>query len=510
MPRTTWVWSCAGWCARTASRPPRRGAAARSSFSCCTGRGSPRPPSAPQARPRSGAAPRGHSTRNSGQTEISLASRLAGVAQAARARLERMRTIRAHRRSPRVLRRRGRGDATHADRQHHRARGRPRTEAGAFDARPSPIRVHPRAAAIDRGDHVSGNRARRRPCRARSTPCTASRARRLRRTPTIAHGVASPPPRRSPSPRANRILEAPPSRLVNLLNLAPDAVDAFLLPLGVRRVRPGAADPPYNVRSIRARRRSSSSTPTRGPSETSCRCTTPRRRPRQVSSRWHAGTPSAGPSRRDGTSRIRSCVRLSVATAAPSTSGGSAPLSCLFRISSGRAPRPRCALHDVGLTAAGDSPRAQALRARRPASRRRDPRAPAAPVGSRQDVAVRGSTTAAEPGARPRGPRPAKSPAIHRHPCPVSSQALANHTALLASGGARVDPPRVVACDRSQIWVNPYFVRDDCKSTPPASGHPRNETLPRILGALVDPRTAEDRLVCQVCDTKYGRRDSEK
>jgi len=137
MPRTTWVWSCAGWCARTASRPPRRGAAARSSFSCCTGRGSPRPPSAPQARPRSGAAPRGHSTRNSGQTEISLASRLAGVAQAARARLERMRTIRAHRRSPRVLRRRGRGDATHADRQHHRARGRPRTEAGAFDARPS-------------------------------------------------------------------------------------------------------------------------------------------------------------------------------------------------------------------------------------------------------------------------------------------------------------------------------------------------------------------------------------
>ena len=40
--------------------------------------------------------------------------------------------------------------------------------------------------------------------------------------------------------------------------------------------------------------------------------------------------------------------------------------------------------------------------------------------------------------------------------------------------------------------------------------HPRNETLPRILGALVDPRTAEDRLVCQVCDTKYGRRDSEK
>ena len=55
-----------------------------------------------------------------------------------------------------------------------------------------------------------------------------------------------------------------------------------------------------------------------------------------------------------------------------------------------------------------------------------------------------------------------------------------------------------------------YFVRDDCKSTPPASGHPRNETLPRILGALVDPRTAEDRLVCQVCDTKYGRRDSEK
>ena len=203
MPRTTWVWSCAGWCARTASRPPRRGAAARSSFSCCTGRGSPRPPSAPQARPRSGAAPRGHSTRNSGQTEISLASRLAGVAQAARARLERMRTIRAHRRSPRVLRRRGRGDATHADRQHHRARGRPRTEAGAFDARPSPIRVHLRAAAIDRGDHVSGNRARRRPCRARSTPCTASRARRLPRTPTIAHGVASPPPRRSPSPPAN-------------------------------------------------------------------------------------------------------------------------------------------------------------------------------------------------------------------------------------------------------------------------------------------------------------------
>ena len=241
-----------------------------------------------------------------------------------------------------------------------------------------------------------------------------------------------------------------------------------------------------------------------------CRCTTPRRRSRQVSSRWHAGTPSAGPSRRDGTSRIRSCVRLSVATAAPSTSGGSAPLSCLFRISSGRAPRPRCAPHDVGLTAAGDSPHTQALRARRPASRRRDPRAPAAPVGSRQDVAVRGSTTAAEPGARPRGPRPAKSPAIHRHPCPVSSQALANHTALLASGGARVDPPRVVACDRSQIWVNPYFVRDDCKSTPPASGHPRNETLPRILGALVDPRTAEDRLVCQVCDTKYGRRDSEK
>ena len=48
------------------------------------------------------------------------------------------------------------------------------------------------------------------------------------------------------------------------------------------------------------------------------------------------------------------------------------------------------------------------------------------------------------------------------------------------------------------------------ESTPPASGHPRNETLPRILGALVDPRTAEDRLVCQVCDTKYGRRDSEK
>ena len=51
---------------------------------------------------------------------------------------------------------------------------------------------------------------------------------------------------------------------------------------------------------------------------------------------------------------------------------------------------------------------------------------------------------------------------------------------------------------------------DIAKSTPPASGHPRNETLPRILGALVDPRTAEDRLVCQVCDTKYGRRDSEK
>ena len=99
---------------------------------------------------------------------------------------------------------------------------------------------------------------------------------------------------------------------------------------------------------------------------------------------------------------------------------------------------------------------------------------------------------------------------LYRQSCPVSSQALANHTALLASGGARVDPPRVVACDRSQIWVNPYFVRDDCKSTPPASGHPRNETLPRILGALVDPRTAEDRLVCQVCDTKYGRRDSEK
>jgi len=93
---------------------------------------------------------------------------------------------------------------------------------------------------------------------------------------------------------------------------------------------------------------------------------------------------------------------------------------------------------------------------------------------------------------------------------PPLNLALANHTALLASGGARVDPPRVVACDRSQIWVNPYFVRDDCKSTPPASGHPRNETLPRILGALVDPRTAEDRLVCQVCDTKYGRRDSEK
>ena len=222
---------------------------------------------------------------------------------------------------------------------------------------------------------------------------------------------------------------------------------------------------------------------------------------RTTTRRGARGVLPAGPPRRGG---------RSVATAAPSTSGGSAPLSCLFRISSGRAPRPRCALHDVGLTAAGDSPRAQALRARRPASRRRDPRAPAAPVGSRQDVAVRGSTTAAEPGARPRGPRPAKSPAIHRHPCPVSSQALANHTALLASGGARVDPPRVVACDRSQIWVNPYFVRDDCKSTPPASGHPRNETLPRILGALVDPRTAEDRLVCQVCDTKYGRRDSEK
>jgi len=91
---------------------------------------------------------------------------------------------------------------------------------------------------------------------------------------------------------------------------------------------------------------------------------------------------------------------------------------------------------------------------------------------------------------------------------PPLNLALANHTALLASG-RRVDPPRVVACDRSVPWRNPYFVRDDCKGTPPASGHPRNETLRRVRDALARPESAEDRLACQVCDTKYGRRPAE-
>ena len=88
---------------------------------------------------------------------------------------------------------------------------------------------------------------------------------------------------------------------------------------------------------------------------------------------------------------------------------------------------------------------------------------------------------------------------------PPLNLALANHTALLAAG-RRVDPPRVEACRPGDVWRNPYFVRDDCKGTPPASGHPRNETLPRLVAALARPRTAEDRLACHVCDTKYGRR----